>query len=243
MVAARRLMLAGLAGLVMAAGFASGEVPRWRSGGSDPVEAGSLTTRAPLTACPSRPLDIVILGDSHVTGERSGTDAVPFGAVLDSALPGGGTVTLLGHGGDTAAMGAARWQSRARAGDLVIIAYGTNDAAPRGWLRGKKPVPVPAFTATLGQLLSDWRAAGRRPVLLAPPPGGSAAIAKRIAPYRAAVAMVGKQAQVTLLDPADAFASCAADQPMLGYDALHMSAAGHQCLGEWMAAQLCPVHP
>ena len=55
-----------------------------------------------------------------------------------------------------------------------------------------------------------------------------------------AVMSVGKANGVPVMDPADAFAGCGTTEPMLSYDALHMTAAGHACLGEWLASQLCP---
>jgi hypothetical protein len=78
-------------------------------------------------------------------------------------------------------------------------------------------------------------------ILLAPPPAGSKAIATRLAPYREAARDVGREMEVAVLDPADAFADCPSAQPVLVRDALHMNEAGHRCLGNWLARRLCAI--
>jgi lysophospholipase L1-like esterase len=216
------------------------EIPRWRAGGADAVAGPSVSWGPIPQGCPANLKRIAIFGDSHVTGGRAGEGAVPFGKVLENKLSGDVQVVLHGVGGDTAEMGERRWLGRAGGGELVILAYGTNDAAPRGWLRGKRPVAIEAFSGSLQRQINHWRAEGSRIVLLAAPPGGSSAIMERIAPYRATTMAVGKANGVTVLDPADAFASCKTSEPLLGYDALHMTAAGHACLGAWLATKVCP---
>lgn len=219
------------------------EIPHWRISGtrSTPVEAIAGTDIAP--GCPRQSARIAIIGDSHVAGSRMGGAGAPFGAVLAKTLAGQVEVERYGIGGATAADGARRWQGRdlPEVG-LVILAFGTNDAAPRGWLRSKTPVPTSRFKAVMTQMIEGWRAKGHQVALLAPPPGGSAAITRRLAPYRIAVGELGTSLGVAVLDPAEAFAACSAAQPVLTHDALHMNAAGHKCLGEWLAQRLCPQH-
>lgn len=216
------------------------EIPRWRAGGADPVATPSVKWGAELLHCPENRGRIAIFGDSHVTGDRTEQGTMPFGKVLESRLAGGIRVALHGVGGDTAMIGEQRWLGGGAGGDLVILAYGSNDAAPRGWLRSKRPVGIEAFAGSLQRQINHWRSEGSSVALLAPPPGGSKAIAARMAAYRTAVMSVGKANGVPVMDPADAFAGCGTAAPMLGYDALHMTAAGHACLGEWLASQLCP---
>ena len=216
------------------------ELPQWRPGGTRSIPASSVGSLVHPSGCPGDGTTIAIIGDSHVAGSRMGAGGEPFGAVLAQALPGKVTVERFGIGGETAAGGERRWRGRdlPEAG-LVILAYGTNDAAPRGWLRDKDAVPLADFRAALMRQIKAWRAADHQVALLAPPPGGSSAIASRLAPYRAATRDVGREAGVNVYDPADAFAACPAAQPVLVADALHMNAAGHRCLGEWLAHQMC----
>jgi len=232
----------GLAAVLAGLGIAlRDEVPHWRSGGSDAVATASVGHMPQPLACPNAGTRIAIIGDSHVAGSRMEPDGMPFAGVLEQALAGRITAMRLGVGGETAAGAEQRARSRDLAGfDGIMLMLGTNDAAPRGWLRGKQPVPLTAFRASLTRQIAGWRARGLDVVLLAPPPGGSPAIAARLRPYREAVRDVGRASGVAVLDPADAFVSCPADAPLLIRDALHMNAAGHRCLGQWLAQRLCP---
>ncbi len=233
----------GLAALLLGLGIAlHDEVPRWHSGGSDAVAAASVGYLLQPLACPAPGTRIAVIGDSHVSGSRMEPGGMPFAAVLEQALAGRITAMRLGVGGETAAVAEQRAPSRDLAGFAsVMLMLGTNDAAPRGWVRDKQPVPLTAFRASLTRQIGWWRARGLDVVLLAPPPGGSAAIAARLQPYRHAVRDVGRASGVAVLDPADAFVTCPSDAPLLTRDALHMSAAGHRCLGQWLAQQFCPA--
>jgi lysophospholipase L1-like esterase len=218
------------------------ELPQWRIGGTRSMAASSVTHRPGPLACPADGTTIAVIGDSHVAGGRMGGAGAPFAVVLEHALGGRVAVVRRGVGGHTAAMGEATWATRGLPdADLAIIAYGTNDAAPRGWLRNKKPVGPVAYKASLLRQIAGWRARGAQIILLAPPPGGSPAIAARLAPYRKATRDVGRAAGVTVLDPAVGFGTCSGSEPVLAYDALHMNAGGHECLGQWLARQLCPA--
>lgn len=170
-----------------------------------------------------------------------GGSGAAFGSVLEQMFGGRVNVTRHGIGGATALDGERRWRGRdLPQADLVMLAYGTNDAAPRGWLSDKRPVPLAEYKASLTRQISGWRARGKDVVLLAPPPGGSSAMAQRIAPYRRATSDAARELGVAVLDPADAFSSCPAAQPVLTRDALHLNSAGHKCLGTWLAHQFCP---
>ncbi len=221
------------------------EIPGWRMEGVRTVAPVSLGSAHPLPACPDQGTRIAILGDSHVAGGRMdtqpGISAAPFGKVMERALAPRVIVTLYGRGGDTAAKGEDRWANRTIEADWVILAYGTNDAATRGWLGQRRPVALGEYSASLRRQIRRWRGLGRTVLLMAPPPVGSAAMNMRLAPYRQAAVETAKAEGVAVLDPAAAFASCAADEPLLVHDALHMRVTGHQCLGRWLARQLCPV--
>ena len=248
---AKVIALAAAAPLLGAAAWLWPEVPHWRPGGTASTQASSVTYLPRPLACPASGTGprtgIAIIGDSHVAGGRMGEEGTPFGAVLESALGGEVPVMLSGIGGGTAADGERRWRGRdlgrgrdlARPG-LVILAFGTNDAAPRGWLRDKTPVALTDFKASLTRQITHWRTRGHDVVLLAPPPGGSAAITGRLEPYRMATREVGEALGTAVLDPADSFAACPSAQPVLVRDALHLNARGHQCLGTWLAHQFCP---
>ncbi len=248
---AKAIILAG-AGLALVLALALvavlwTEIPHWRMGGTKSIAAPSFTHSEPIDDCPAAGANIAIFGDSHVAGrnlgEVDGRAGVPFGTALEQALGNRITVSLFGVGGETAAQGERRWSDSESGAELVIIAYGTNDAAPRGWLRERTPVPIDDYKASLSRQISKWQARGRPVIIIPPPPGGSAAIMQRLSPYREAAAQVGQERGAGVLDPADAFASCPAEQPVLTYDALHMNAAGHQCLGQWLAEQICPGNP
>lgn len=234
------LALAAIASIALIAVFWR-EVPRWRFGGAHPVYAPSVAWGKGLLSCPHEGSRVAIYGDSHVEGFRGTHARKPFGKVFEEALGQGVRVDLLGVGGDTAEMGGTRWLGRPDSASIAIIAYGTNDAAPRGWLRTKQPVAIEAFKASLEQHIDRRRAEAATIVLMAPPPPGSRAMLDRIAPYRRAVAELGMARKIAVLDPADAFTRCAGTEPLLDHDALHMSAAGHQCLGQWLAEQFCPA--
>jgi len=223
---------------LLAAGW--NELPHWRAGGAQPVRVPSVSWGRSLLTCPATGDQIAIYGDSHVAGTNENSAVLPFGKVTQLALASRFTVDLFGVGGDTAGIGEQRWLHAGSDGNLVVLAYGSNDAAPRGWLSSKRPVRIEAFAGSLQRQINHWRAEGSRVALLAPPPGGSESIAARMAAYRKAVMAVGHANSVPVMDPADAFAGCGTTEPLLGYDALHMTAAGHACLGKWLAEQLCP---
>ncbi|MDZ4137985.1 MAG: SGNH/GDSL hydrolase family protein [Erythrobacter sp.] len=218
------------------------ELPQWRLGGTQSIPASSVAHLLGNLVCPASGSRIAIIGDSHVAGSRMGEDSAPFGVVLEQSLAGRVKVVRYGAGGETAIDGEKRWlELDLPEANLVVLVYGTNDAAPRGWLGDKTTVPVDDYKAALNRQVALWRNRGVQVVLLAPPPGGSTAITRRLSPYREAAGAVGRSEKVAVFDPADAFTSCPSAQPVLVGDALHMNAAGHECLGTWLAHQFCPA--
>jgi lysophospholipase L1-like esterase len=232
-VAALGLMVALMAALWQ-------EIPRWRVAGTRSVAAPSVAYGRQLLSCPTTKPTIAILGDSHVAGvTAAGVPPDSFGNVIAASLGRPAVVSLYANGGHTAEMGEKAWVSQAIDADILLLMYGTNDAAPRGWLRAKRAVPLQTFKSSLARQITHWRTRNIAVILVAPPPGGSAAIQARLAPYRNAVQKLGQAYSVPVIDPADAFAIDPSVQPVLTHDALHMNANGQKALGQWVAKQLC----
>jgi len=211
------------------------EIPRWsgdgtRALGHEPLSP--LATRLPPVTPGAR---VLCQGDSNVRGKPA--VAMPFCAEL--ARLAGLRVELRGHGGDTTAAGAARWATASNAEHppaIVILLYGSNDAAPRAWLGRRRPVPLAEFRAALAHLAAAHAARGADVLILAPPPAGSPAMERRLQPYRLAAREAAAEAHCAFLDPAPAFAPADA-QPALRRDALHLNQRGHHALGQWLARQ------
>lgn len=235
--------ITALAGLVVTLALVATlwpEIPQWRSAGTRSMAAPSVAYGTGHLRCPEPDAAIAIIGDSHVAGVAAGgAPPARFGDLIAESLGRPATVALYGMGGHTAEMGENTWLSQAIDADIVLLMYGANDAAPRGWLRTKRAVPVSAFAASLARQIAHWRAANSAVILVAPPPGGSAAIQDRLTPYRTAVHELGQAQNVPVIDPADAFAAAPSSQPVLTHDALHMNAAGHRALARWITTQMC----
>jgi len=215
------------------------ELPAWRLGGAVSRTAVTVGLDPPGSLCPVGFDRIELRGDSLVIGARMGGKGSPYGAVLAQELGGGVEVLLRGRGGATAADGEAMWRQASTDSDIVLLAYGTNDAATRGWLTGKRPVALRQFRESLLRHIRQARASGAQVGLIAPPPVGTRAMAERLQPYRLVVARLGREEGVPVFDPAEAFAGCRKREPLLSRDALHLNAAGHACLGGWLARELC----
>ena len=213
----------------------SGEVPRWRPGGTAAVAHRSLAPLDPVL--PALPADATVTceGDS-ITARASGSRSIGYPETLARLLP---TMRIVNHGrgGDTAADGWRRW--RPVPGEaLVVLMYGTNDAAPRGPIGRRRPVPPKAFIRILTAIAQRHRAAGAQVLILAPPPAGSAAGDARIAPYRQAARLAAARAGVAFRDPAPAFAGLSVP---LRYDALHPGPEALAALAHWLARQISTV--
>lgn len=213
------------------------ELPSWRAGGARSLPVEAVRHAAPETIALAPGSTIELRGDSLVAGQGAG---VAYGQVLEDALGSGISVEAEGLGGFTAAMAQRHWQDREAKGALVLIALGTNDAAPRGWLGAKQSTDMQAFEASLEAQASAVIAQGSAVAFIAPPPAGSLAINARLQPYRTAVRRVGERMGISVFDPAEAFDICETEQPLLSFDALHMNDAGQHCLGAWLAEQLAP---
>lgn len=215
------------------------EIPAWRSGGTIALAMPTVGGDDAASLCPSPGGTIELRGDSHVAGARMEDKAPAYPQVMQDQLGPRIRILAQGIGGFTAQMAERHWLARGVQGEAVLLAFGTNDAAPRGWIGGKQSVPIESFKASLVRQIESLRHQGARVGLIAPPPAGSPAMNHRLAPYRAAVAEVGKATGVPVFDPAESLAGCERGHPMLVRDALHLNAAGHRCIGTWLARRIC----
>jgi lysophospholipase L1-like esterase len=210
------------------------EVPRWSGDGARAIGHDPLPPLAEQRLALSRGGGVLCQGDSNVRGKPR--VAVPF--CTEFGLATGLKAELRGHGGDTTAEGAERWRDQGTTpADLVILLYGTNDAAPRSWLGGHMPVPPDRYRDALAALAISHREHGALVLVLAPLPAGSPAMERRLQPYRAAARAAAAHSGSLFLDPAPAFAAPAA-QPALRRDGLHLNQRGHRALGQWLARQV-----
>ena len=232
--------LARFFGLVSAAGLLwaawAGEVPRWRLAGSAMVPHAGLP---PLIARPLGPGPggrIFCLGDSNTAGNRG-----PAGEGGRRGYPAWLREHLRGIPVLVFARGGARASDiplpdpLPRAGDFVILMAGTNDAAPRGWLRGRSPTPPDRFEQNLQAMAARLGENGAAVLVLAPLPGGSTAIEARLAPYRLATRRAAGSAGAAFADPQAAFAGM--DAALL-HDALHLRPAAQEALARWLAGMI-----
>lgn len=224
-----------LAGGIGAIAFQD-EIPRWRRGGADVVVHAPLV---PVGTFPVRLASgkaIVILGDSNVSGSRVGGRDKAFPALLDAPDKVGAQVINLGRGAATAPS-ANTWNHRSKP-QLVIIMFGTNDAAPRRMLARKEPVPPSLYAARLTSLVETAFSRGAQVLILAAPPAGSAAMDRRIAPYRTAARKVAVQTGVHFRDPMEAFSSASSkswgSSADLQRDGLHLGTDGQLRLARWL---------
>lgn len=225
--------------------FVWDEIPALRADGTVSVPIKSVALSSAQQLCPLAGETIELRGDSLVAGDRmggaGGGENLAYGRVLGLQLGNPTQILIRGRGGFTAALGEQEWQNADPKGDIVFLAFGTNDAAPRGWLRRKSAVPIKAFQESLIRQIDRERKRGAVVALIAPPPGGSVAVSQRLEPYRMAVRKVGLRKRITVVDPADAFARCSGSEPLLARDALHLNAKGHRCLGQFLAETICPA--
>lgn len=233
----------GIAVLLWFAGLLSGELPQWHAGGSRIVEHRSLSPVGDYPITIAHKARLILQGDSNVRARPPVDDARALPALLRQRLGSSVEVVVRSFGGDTVLLGARRWPIGTCPGDLVILHYGTNDAASRGWMASRGPVPVPVYQARLAQLARKFTRTGARVLILAPLPAGARAMDRRIAPYRSAARRAAIEASVQFLDPVDAFNPEGIVEAELGYDALHLNASGHERLTGWLAQRIAIGKP
>lgn len=223
--------------LALAGGVAAwtGEVPCWTSGGTRMV-LPTVLSAAPKTeiALPSRGI-ILFVGDSNTAGSRVGGSRYAYPSVFRDALSAGLEVKVQAFGGATTADLLARPLPEGPV-DLAFVMLGTNDAAPRGWMSSKHPLSLSTYRANLTELISRLSQKHARIVVLAPPPLGSSAMARRLDPYRVAAREVARETASQFRDTAAAFEpKPAAD--FLQRDAVHLTQEAQRELGLWLLAQ------
>lgn len=212
----------------------SGEVPRWQAGGSANIAHPSLKAVGKFPLVLGFGARIIVQGDSNVLGRMRNSKPRPWPLLLQLRFGSAVQVVMRGHGGDTAATGSMRWPIEARPGDVAILLYGSNDAAPRGALAFRKPVSPAQFSMTLAKLVRTYKERGAMVVVLGPPPAGSEAMDRRIAPYRTAARNAAIEAEANFLDPVAAFGDQPGRPPVLTADALHLNEEGALRLAAWL---------
>lgn len=227
----------GVAAVCLVWGISSGEVPNWQMGGALPVGAKPLAANGGRISL--SPGDLVVFeGDSNTAGGRVGGEdqAFPeqFRLVSGQSL----RIENRAQGGTNVVIWTPRPAQGAR---LVILMFGSNDAAPRGVFSDRMAVPPSTFRSRLRSAITRFREEGAQVLVLAAPPAGAKAMDERIAPYRLAARQVAESSGVMFRDPAEAFAT-SQSQPPLQYDALHLTKAGHRALAEWLAASILTEH-
>jgi lysophospholipase L1-like esterase len=111
--------------------------------------------------------------------------------------------------------------------DQYLVGFGTAEP-PDG-----RRVPLATFRENLHAMVARARVAGAHPILLTPPfPAKSQALYPIALAYRAAVARVAAEANVTLVDAAAQFDRRAEQGEALFVDFVHPSAEGHALLAE-----------
>lgn len=214
---------------------ASHGIPRWTQAGARVVMHEPL---APLGSFPvelSADARITLHGDSNMAGNRLQDSGRTFARVMVASHSPPAEVTSLARGGSTAVQGFQR-AVESRCGDLAIVMFGTNDAAPRGLLSRRAPESHAAFASALDSLVTHCLADGAQVLVLAAPPAGTSAMERRIAPYRAQARSVAAANGVNFLDPASAFSGENARGDLLQHDALHLSEEAHALIASWLAS-------
>ena len=221
--------------LVGAVAWWSGEVPRWSHDGAQMIVPPPISPQEPFATAVPEGARVLFVGDSNTAGSRAGGPDQAYPAIFAEAV--GGKVAIVVHafGGATAPEHAARAMPQG-AFALAFVMLGTNDAAPRGILAAREPVPIARYRADLARIAARLQTGGGRVVILAPPPVGTRAMARRIAPYRLAAAEVAQRTGSAFLDPAEAFAG-SREHALLRHDALHLAPEAQRILGLWLAAR------
>jgi len=214
------------------------EAPRWHPGGSLIVPHDPLPPIDSQVMSLSADVGIACIGDSNTKG-ASGSLTLghsappePFCSILGKALRVPYSVHAIG--GSTASDG-LKHKIPGNGSGLIILSFGTNDAAPRGWLSSRKPTKIADYRKSLEALVAAHSRPGTRVLVLAPFPSGSRAMERRIAPYRQAARQAAMASGASFLDPVSAFPQ---DRPMLATDGLHLSAEAHRLLAAWLAKHI-----
>lgn len=222
------------AGALCVVAAASHGIPRWTPAGARAI------VHEPLAPVGSFPIElaagarITLHGDSNMAGNRLEGASKTFAQVMAANLSPAPGVANLARGGSTAAQGADR-AAGSDCGDLAIVMFGTNDAAPRGMLSRREPESPAEFARAMDALVAHCLASGAQVLVLAAPPAGTRAMERRIAPYREQARSVAAANDVNFLDPVSALASESGRGDLLQHDALHLTEVAHSLIADWLA--------
>lgn len=223
------------------AALSSGEVPRWTLSGA------RMQMRAPLAVSLGALLPmpaaghILFVGDSNTAGSRIGGPALAFPAIFADALGIRSRVSVSAFGGATASAMSERGLPVERP-VVAFVLLGTNDAAPRGILSSRRPVPVSDYRHQLAGLIARLQQRGAKVIVLAPPPVGTAAMARRLQPYVEASRQTAIATKSAFRDTAAAF-GLPDKEGLLHHDALHLNPEAQRRLGLWLADQTIMASP
>jgi lysophospholipase L1-like esterase len=199
-------------------------------------------------------IKIVAFGDSitgiyyHSGGVRAGPELVE--TLLRRAYPDGSlTVINAGRSGNTAGAGLQRMQQDVldRKPDLVVVAFGMNDAAVKGDDAGEADRRRRVFVENLREIVRRCQGIGAEVVLCTPtnvyPDAAPARSLERLADFAAAVRDTAAELGVPV---ADCFAAFTARrrQDLAGWrllmsETIHPSRHGHQLIAEVVAGVIC----
>lgn len=228
-------VVAGAVALAVVATIWAGEVPGWTFRGSRMMQTNVLrSSSSDPIVLPSRGT-ILFVGDSNTAGSRVGGIHYAYPAVFRDALSADQEVKVHAFGGATTADLLARPLPEGPV-DLAFVMLGTNDSAPRGWMSSKRRLSLSNYRSNLSELISRLSKKSARVVILAPPPLGSNAMARRLDPYRKAAWEVARETSSQFRDTAAAFEPKPATE-FLQRDAVHLTQEAQRELGLWLLAQ------
>lgn len=227
--AAAALLLGGLA---VAAWAFRDEIPHWTITGTTAHRERPLGAIGACTRSFHKGWAKIFTGDSNMNGSRltSPSAAIPslvarqfgIGALIRSVAQGCATVLDL-----------ESQLENAGAVEMVVMMFGTNDAAPRGRLSNKRPLDPQTFEVRMADQIRENREKSTHVLVLAPPPVRAVAMANKIAPYRKAARTAAWAGGAAFFDPAT-LPAFKGDESALQFDALHLNEAGRRTIADWL---------
>lgn len=165
----------------------------------------SLLPMATAHASPSKPVCIVLIGDSTVTRKSKKNDEAGWGWALQQQTKPDAVVYNLAVGGRSSRSfrSEGRWdKALQRKPEWVLIQFGHNDQPGKGPERESKPESE--YRDHLREYIAEARANGAKPILLTPVCrytfGADGKLADTLAPYAEAVRIVGEETNTPVLD-------------------------------------------
>lgn len=216
------------------------EIPNLRLGGVLITERSALPRVGQFPIRIADGTSIKVLGDSNSTGSRVGGQEYAWPALLQGML--GSFVSIENHAVGGAIVqepltNCAESVERVAKPALVVIMFGTNDAAPRRWLGSHRVVSPDKFRTRLEALVEACREDEAPVLLLAAPPAGSPAMDWRVQPYRRIAHEVATSKGAFFIDPAEVLSG----EILLKVDGLHLNRAAQRKLAGLLHQVLKPV--